>query len=131
MQHVTHLGVGLGGHERGERRHALGLGDAAGGDHLVEGGLALVERARSDGRQLHLRIERDQAAEAAGEPGAQLGVAALVVRRPAHHRRNGRARVEAGDHPRQPLEPQRRLLLHPRAEGQASAAARRAEVTSP
>ena len=44
MEHLADAGVVLLGEEEGEDRHALGLGDAARGHHLVERGAAHVQR---------------------------------------------------------------------------------------
>src|SRR5229473_1539109 len=114
VQDLADPGLGLFREQGGEGGHALGLGEAARRDHLVEDGGARPQARRRD--RLVRRAVVDRLAIGDAKLRAEGGVPALVFRGALEERRHGGARIERGDRRSEALEPARRLPLHARAE---------------
>src|SRR5262249_41911285 len=114
-QDVSDPGLGLFREERRERRHALGLGDAASRDHLVERSGPRVETGGERG-ELGCASSRDLAV-ALRQSRAERCVPDFVLRSLQQERRHRGVRVESGDGRGQAPEPARRILLDLAAKG--------------
>src|SRR5207247_913140 len=101
-------------HQGREGRHALRLGDAAGGDHLVEDRLARREPAGRDAGKRPVTLGSGLPVRAR-ELRAKSRVSDLVTGRPSQKGRHGRFRIKRPDRLRQPCKALRRLALDARA----------------